>query len=60
MDPDTIELKNLSKSFAYQKLATQIDECDDRDELRNIAKSFIKLYYKQQETIAVIGIPDGN
>ena len=60
MDPDSIELTNLSKSFAYQKLATQIDECDDRDELRNIAKSFIKLYYKQQETIAVIGIPDGN
>ena len=60
MDPKDIELSNLSKSFAYQKLATQIDECDDRDELRNIAKSFIKLYYKQQETIAVIGIPDGN
>ncbi len=60
MDPNEIELSNLSKSFAYQKLATQIDECDDRDELRNIAKSFIKLYYKQQETIAVIGIPDGN
>ena len=60
MDPNDIELSNLSKSFAYQKLATQIDECDDRDELRNIAKSLIKLYYKQQETIAVIGIPDGN
>jgi len=60
MDPNDIELSNLSKSFAYQKLASQIDECDDRDELRNIAKSFIKLYYKQQETIAVIGIPDGN
>ena len=57
MDPNDIELSNLSKSFAYQKLATQIDECDDRDELRNIAKSFIKLYYKQQETMQVIGIP---
>jgi hypothetical protein len=60
MDPNDIELSNLSKSFAYQKLASEIDNCDDRDELRNIAKSFIKLYYKQQETIAVIGIPDGN
>ena len=60
MDPDTIELKNLSKSFAYQKLAAEIDNCDDREELRNVAKSFIKLYYKQQETMAVIGIPDGN
>jgi len=60
MDPDTIELKNLSKSFAYQKLTAEIDNCDDREQLRNVAKSFIKLYYKQQETMAVIGIPDGN
>ena len=60
MDPNDIELSNLSKSFAYQKLAAEIDNCDDRDQLRNVAKSFIKLYYKQQETMAVIGIPDGN
>ena len=59
MDPDTIELSNLSKQFAYTKMASQIDSCDDRDELKNIAKSFCKLYYKQQETMAVIGIPDG-
>jgi len=26
--------------------------------LKNIAKSFAKLYYKQQETISIIGIPD--
>ena len=57
MDPNDIELKNLSKSFAYQKLASEIDNCDDREELRNVAKSFIKLYYKQQETMQVIGIP---
>ena len=59
MDPDSIELNNLSKSFAYQKLASQIDSCEDRDELRNIAKSFIKLYYKPQDTLSVIGIPNG-
>ena len=58
MDPDSIELKNLSKSFAYQKIATDIDNCEDRDTLKNIAKSFCKLYYKQQETMSVIGIPD--
>ena len=60
MDPDTIEIKNLSKSFAYQQIPTDIDNCEDRDELKNIAKSFAKLYYKQQETMAVIGLPDGN
>tara|TARA_B100000035_G_scaffold120492_3_gene102317 strand:+ start:4891 stop:5070 length:180 start_codon:yes stop_codon:yes gene_type:complete len=57
MDPNEIELKNLAKSFAYTKMASQIDECNDKEELRNIAKSFCKLYYKQQETIEVIGLP---
>ena len=56
MDPETIELKNLSKSFAYQQIATDIDNCNDRDTLKNIAKSFCKLYYKQQETMQIIGL----
>ncbi len=59
MDPDSIELINLSKQFAYTKVASEIDSCDDRDELKNIAKSFCKLYYKQQETMKLIGITDG-
>ena len=42
------------------KIATDIDNCDDRDTLKNIAKSFAKLYYKQQETMQVIGLADGN
>ena len=54
MDPDKITLSNLSKSFEYTKLASEIDSCDDRDQLKNIAKSFAKLYYKQQETISII------
>jgi hypothetical protein len=59
MDHETIKLNNLAKSFAYQKIASDIDSCDDRETLKNIAKSFCKLYYKQQETIQIIGIPDG-
>ena len=58
MDPDSIELKKFVKEFAYQQIAKDIDNCDDRDMLKNIAKSFAKLYYKQQETISIIGIPD--
>lgn len=57
MDPDSIELSNLSKSFEYAKLASEIDSCNDKDTLRNIAKSFVKLYYKQQETLSVIPLP---
>ena len=57
MDLSNIELKKSFEKFAYTKLASQIDECEDKEELKNIAKAFCKLYYKQQETIAVIGLP---
>ena len=60
MDPDTIKLSNLTKSFEYTKLAGEIDSCRDIEQIRNIAKCFCKLYYKQQETMSVIGIPNGN
>jgi len=58
MDPDNIELSNLSKMFAYSQLASEIDSCDDHDTLKNIAKSFCKLYYKQRETMSIIGMAD--
>ena len=60
MDPNEIQLNNLSKSFAYQKIASDIDVCDDRDMLKNIAKAFCKLYYKQQETMQTIGLSYGD
>ena len=56
MDPSKIELKNLSKNFEYHKLASEIDNCEDTNELRNLAKSFCKLYFKQQETMSAIGL----
>jgi len=51
MDPSKIQLENFSKSFEYEKLAREIDSCNDVDELKNIAKSYIKLFFKQQETL---------
>jgi hypothetical protein len=56
MDPNEIVLTNLSKSFEYTKLASEIDTCDDIFTLKNIAKSFCKLYFKQQETMSSIGL----
>jgi len=56
MDPDKIELENLSKSFEYFKYSSEIDSIDNIDELRNIAKSYFKLYLKQQEVIASLRI----
>ena len=56
MDPDQITLENLSKSFQYTKLAKEIDSCDDRDILKDIAKSYAKLYLKQQEVVSRLGL----
>jgi hypothetical protein len=55
MDPDKINLENLSKSFEYFKVASEIDNIECLDTLRNIAKSYIKLYFKQQEVISSFG-----
>ena len=55
MDPDQIELKNLNKGFEYIKLAKEIDSCDDKKTLKDIAKSYVKLYLKQQEVVAWFG-----
>ena len=52
MDPNKIELENLSKSFEYFKYAAEIDKCESLEDLRIIAKSYIKLYLKQQEVVA--------
>lgn len=55
MDPDKINLEDLSKSFEYYKVASEIDAIESVEDLRNIAKSYIKLYFKQQEVISSFG-----
>lgn len=54
MNPDDITLESLSKNFEYFKIASEIDNYDDIETLRNIAKSYCKLYYKQQEVLSEI------
>ena len=51
LDPGSIELKSLSKNFEYEKIARELDECDDLNELRDCAKCFLKLYMKTTETM---------
>jgi hypothetical protein len=52
MNPDKISLENMTKLFEYEKLSRDIDSIDDIETLRNLAKSYIKLYLKQQEVVA--------
>ena len=51
MKPSDIDLENINKMFEYEKIARDIDSIDDIDMVKNFAKSYIKLYLKQQEVL---------
>ena len=59
MDPDKITLDCLTKKFEYERISREVDSCENIEQVRNIAKSFIKLYLQQQEVISKIGLIDG-
>lgn len=52
MDPDIINLENMNKMFEYEKIARNIDSINDIELIKNYAKSYVKLYLKQQEVIS--------
>ena len=55
-DPNEIVLQSTAKLFEYEKLSRQIEECNDMEMLRDMARCWIKLYMKQQETMRNIGL----
>ena len=60
MDPNKVELENLSKSFEYFKIASEIDSIEDIEQIKNIAKCYCKLYLKQQEVVSSLGVLNVN
>ena len=53
MDPNSIDLESIDKLFEYEKHARVIDQLNE-DELKIFAKSYCKLYLKQQEVVATL------
>lgn len=56
MDPDKITLESVHKMFEYEKIVRDIDSIDDIKVIKNLAKSYIKLYLSQQEVISNLKI----
>lgn len=56
-DPSSITLSTPSKSFAYETISREIDNCSDIVTLKEMLRCYVKLYFKQQETISIIGLP---
>jgi hypothetical protein len=54
MDPKDIELDNLNKIFEYERISRELDTCTNIDIIKNLCKCYVKLYFKQQETISLM------
>lgn len=55
MNPEDIKLSSTSKMFTYEQYSRDIGKITNVKELQDIARSFYKLYLKQQETITMLG-----
>lgn len=52
MNPNNIVLEDINKLFEYEKISRDIDNIEDIDIVKDFAKSYIKLYLKQQEIVS--------
>lgn len=51
MEPDKLELQSISKLFEYERISREIENCSDLDELKNLCKCYVKLYFSLEEMI---------
>ena len=54
MNPDDIPIRNVSSQFQYEKMAREIDECDDVETLQQMCKFLIQMEMKTRETYSII------
>ena len=54
MNPDDIFIRNTSSLFQYEKMAREIDQCDDIETLQQMCKFLIKMEMKTRENYCII------
>jgi len=60
LDPSLISLTIPSKAFAYEKISREIENIKDIEVVKKALRCYVKLYFKQQETLSIIGLPNTN
>ena len=54
MDPKDIFIRNVSSQFQYEKMAREVDACDDVETLQQMCKFLIKMEMKTRETYSIM------
>lgn len=56
MKSTDIVLESTAKLFEFEKISRELDSIDDVEVLRELVKCYSKMYMKQQEVVAKIGM----
>lgn len=56
MKSTDIVLESTAKLFEFEKISRELDGIDDVEVLRELVKCYSKMYMKQQEVVAKIGM----
>ena len=54
MNPDDFFIRNISSQFQYEKMAREVDACDDIETLQQMCKFLIKMEMKTREMYSII------
>lgn len=54
LNHENLKLENLSKIFQFETVSRDIDTISSVEDLKMLAKYFLKMYYKQQELLQAI------
>ena len=54
MNPEDIFIRNISSQFQYEKMAREIERCDDVETLQQMCKFLIKMEMKTRETYSIM------
>lgn len=57
MHPDQVKLQSIEKLLSYETLSRDLEKLD-YENLLNVSKCYIKLYFAQQETLSAMGSLD--
>ena len=54
MNPEDIFIRNISSQLQYEKMAREIERCDDVETLQQMCKFLIKMEMKTRETYSIM------
>lgn len=56
MNHEEINLESISKLFEFEKISRELESCSDVEQLRNICKCYVKLYFSLEEMMQNLNV----